>query len=104
MLSALQLTLTARKKRGSMATEDSGNRRGVTRRDAIKLVGAGAAGALAATAPAQAERKLTLEQADVVVVGAGMAGLAAARMLARQRKKVVVLEARDRVGGRVKSG
>jgi monoamine oxidase len=38
---------------------------------------------------------------DVVVVGAGLAGLAAARDLANGGADVVVLEARDRVGGRV---
>src|SRR5262245_36585590 len=37
---------------------------------------------------------------EVCVVGAGFAGLAAARHLASARAKVVVLEARDRVGGR----
>ena len=41
------------------------------------------------------------EQTDVCVVGAGLAGLTAARLLHRAGKKVVVLEARDRVGGRV---
>src|SRR5205085_9797652 len=43
--------------------------------------------------------KLT-RQADVVIVGAGLAGLAAARTLAAAGVDVVVLEARDRVGGR----
>lgn len=42
-------------------------------------------------------------EADVVVVGAGLAGLAAARALAAAGAEPVVLEARDRVGGRVVS-
>src|ERR1700754_44519 len=37
---------------------------------------------------------------DVVVVGAGFAGLSAARDLVRLGRDVVVLEGRDRVGGR----
>ena len=39
--------------------------------------------------------------ADVCVVGAGYAGLTAARRLAQHGKTVAVLEARDRVGGRI---
>jgi putrescine oxidase len=38
---------------------------------------------------------------DVVVIGAGIAGLSAARALRSAGLEVVVLEARDRVGGRV---
>ncbi|HEY5678414.1 MAG TPA: FAD-dependent oxidoreductase, partial [Myxococcales bacterium] len=38
---------------------------------------------------------------DVVVIGAGVAGLAAARELRLRGLSVAVLEARDRIGGRV---
>jgi len=38
---------------------------------------------------------------SVIVIGAGMAGLAAARKLTAAGASVVVLEARDRIGGRV---
>ena len=41
--------------------------------------------------------------ADVLVLGAGMAGLAAARALSERGVRTLVLEARDRVGGRVYS-
>ena len=42
-----------------------------------------------------------MEHIDTIVIGAGVAGLTAARLLARAGRSVVVLEARDRVGGRV---
>jgi monoamine oxidase len=41
-----------------------------------------------------------MREVDVVVVGAGLAGLAAARALVAAGQEVVVLEGRDRVGGR----
>ncbi len=42
-----------------------------------------------------------MTDADVIVVGAGAAGLSAARTLVDAGKRVLVLEARDRIGGRV---
>ena len=41
------------------------------------------------------------EATHIVVVGAGAAGLMAARELARAGRRVTVLEARDRLGGRI---
>ena len=42
-----------------------------------------------------------LRNRSVIVIGAGLAGLTAARELEREQARVTVLEARDRVGGRV---
>ena len=92
-----------------------------TRRDLLKLLGAAAAAtavpsspargaAPAPTAPApiapagQAHSTRQPAALDVVIVGAGFAGLTAARALVKQGRRVVVVEARDRVGGRVKAG
>ncbi|MFV0433717.1 MAG: flavin monoamine oxidase family protein [Leucobacter sp.] len=38
---------------------------------------------------------------DTIVIGAGVSGLTAARLLARSGQRVLVLEARDRIGGRL---
>jgi len=40
-------------------------------------------------------------EVDVVIIGGGLAGLTAAVALLRGGRSVVVLEARDRIGGRV---
>ena len=53
------------------------------------------------TPPLGAPGRTVLER-DVVVVGAGPAGLMAARQLQAAGRSVVVLEARDRVGGRTR--
>lgn len=48
------------------------------------------------SAPASTERN-----ADVLVIGAGIAGLRAAEVLVAKGRRVIVLEARDRLGGRI---
>jgi monoamine oxidase len=46
-------------------------------------------------------RRSSANNPDVVVIGAGAAGLAAARELSGAGRRVVILEARERIGGRI---
>jgi monoamine oxidase len=43
----------------------------------------------------------TRHSAEVVIIGAGAAGLAAGRTLAASGKRVIIVEARERIGGRI---
>jgi monoamine oxidase len=79
-----------------------------TRRDFLKVASIGTASALALSCgvltPDEESEIMTdplSTSADVLVLGAGIAGLAAARTLTDKGLSVIVLEARDRVGGRM---
>ena len=87
-----------------MTRKKSDRRSQFSRRDVLRLLGVGAAGALIPDVAQAASDSAQPHRVDAIVVGAGMAGLAAARTLRQSGKKIVVLEARDRVGGRVKAG
>ncbi len=70
------------------------------RRDFLKM--AVATGSLGLLGPQTAQSALGADY-DVVIIGAGVAGMTAARLLSQAGPglKVIVLEARDRVGGRL---
>jgi len=76
----------------------------VTRISRRRMLGTSAftaAGAALTAVSASPRASADTVSADVVVIGGGLSGLAAARDLVAAGKKVILLEARDRAGGRV---
>ena len=62
------------------------------------LLSAGTFGVVSMALPRMA---FAAERSDIVIIGAGLAGLHAAQILKDLGMTVTVLEANDRVGGRV---
>lgn len=71
----------------------------ISRRDFLRATLVASGALLTRSLPSVSAQNGT--QADVIVIGAGIAGLAAARRLHDEGYSVIVLEARDRIGGRI---
>ena len=85
---------------GPQSERDNAKGSGVSRRNVV--VGAAGLGVIAASGALTAcASQNDVGKADVIVIGAGLSGLCSARELVRRGKDVLVLEARDRVGGRM---
>lgn len=77
--------------------------RRLTRRTLLAGLAATAAAGSTTVVTACSESRPRRRSPDVIVIGAGLAGLQAALLLEEQGLKVLVLEASDRVGGRVRT-
>jgi pseudooxynicotine oxidase len=78
------------------------------RREFLRLAGASTLGLATAAVISRANSVAAVERdgsnSDVVIIGGGFAGVTSARELGREGLKVVVVEARDRLGGRTFTG
>lgn len=74
----------------------------VHKRDVLKLLGVMLMGFIRSVLAGEREGNATASgKKRIVVIGAGLAGLAAARELQKRGHEVVIVEARDRIGGRI---
>ncbi len=71
------------------------------KRKFLQLLGVMLLGSSAAATASASSRTAGVGKKRCLVIGAGLAGLAAARELKRHGHEVLVLEARDRLGGRI---
>ncbi len=76
----------------------------ISRRTAMKGIALGATMTGAAVSGIEVVSAEEVRKVDVIVVGAGVAGSMAATHFAKAGKSVVLLDANDRIGGRLKRG
>lgn len=81
--------------------DDTTANRGLTRRTLLAAGAAGVAGLVLTAGARPTSGGWQSTTWDAIVIGAGAAGLGAARVLADAGKSVLVLEARNRIGGRM---
>ncbi|BAL24195.1 NAD(P)/FAD-dependent oxidoreductase [Azoarcus sp. KH32C] len=84
----------------AVLSAEPSNSPAASRRDFLRLASATAAGSLLSVDAGAANKTVRKGKPDVVVVGGGFAGVTAARELAHKGAKVLLLEARNRLGGR----
>ncbi|KRC60498.1 hypothetical protein ASE14_05645 [Agromyces sp. Root81] len=83
------------------ASGTTGSAGGLTRRTLLAAGAAGAAGLILTAGAKPPQGDWQTRTWDAIVIGAGVAGLGAARTLADAGRSVLVLEARNRIGGRM---